>query len=189
MSNRRAESTPELPPGYPADLEHDLTLSDGRVVHVRPVVPSDRDELRQAIGAADPETIHARFLGAAPPMTDASLRHLVEVDYMHRLAVAAFAPDGHGVGIARYEGSKGSDNAEIAVVVDREWRHNGIATDLVRTLGTAALAHGIRTFDVMTFVSNGDVQEIVIEAGLPYTRRRIGDIVEEVIQIGSERRS
>lgn len=170
---------------YPSWLEHDVTLEDGRVVHVRPVTPDDLGELRRAIANADPETLYQRFLGAAPPHTHASLRRLVELDYRQRLAVAAFEARGHGVAIARYEGAPGSTAAEVAVVVDPAWRHIGLATDLVNTLARAAMANGITRFTATTLAANWDVQDIVALSGAPYTKRQHGDVVEDVVEITS----
>ena len=51
----RPVSSPESeePTGYPTELERQVTLDDGRVVFVRPIVPGDIDGLRAAIAGAD----------------------------------------------------------------------------------------------------------------------------------------
>jgi len=64
---------PNVPPGYPRAYERELTLSDGRRVFIRPIVPSDAPQLASAIQAADPETLRRRFLGGPPRVTPALL--------------------------------------------------------------------------------------------------------------------
>lgn len=168
-------STPtELPEGFPQDLVHDLELADGRKVHLRPILPDDEADLRQAVAEADPETLRMRFLGGRPPQSDEDFAHLVRVDYVNRLAVVALTPEGVGVGIARYErlhddGGYG-DAAEIAVAVDRDWRHLGVATALVQLLGEAALRQGVRRFQAEFFADNIDVTDLIAGAGLHYVR-------------------
>lgn len=171
------------PRSFPKELETDLVLADGRKVKVRPILPSDADQLRAAIANADPETLRARFLGGKPPTDEATIQHLVCVDYVHRLALVAFDLDGTGVGIARYEGREGSDVAEVAVAIDPDWRHVGLATDLLHLLGLAAHARGIRAFTATFFADNRDVSDIIRESGLPKQRVNGGAAIEEVIAL------
>jgi GNAT superfamily N-acetyltransferase len=173
------------PPGYPRELERDITLTDGRRLHVRPVVPGDAKELLHAIQTADADTLRARFLGGRPPTDVDSLRHLVELDYRTRLALAAF-DHGVGVAIARYEGAEGSDVAEVAVAVQVGWRHAGLATQLVRLLAEAALARGITKFTATYFATNVDVHDLVAESGMPHLPERDHGVVEEVIALNAD---
>lgn len=155
-------------PGYPLDLEHQAVLDDNRRVFVRPIRPGDAAELRRALSAADDQTLHARFLGS-PPRREVSIRRLVEVDYVNRLALVAFAPDGTGVGVARYEDAPGSDTAEVAVVVDAGWRRVGLGKLLLRELGEAALRRGIRRFSALVLADNTSVLAVLRASGLPFT--------------------
>ena len=157
-------------PGYPTDLERPVVLADGREVLIRPIRPEDADELRRAIATADHDTLHARFLGA-PPHDEASIKRLVEVDYDSRLALVAFAPDGTGVGIARYEGAVGSDTAEVAVAVDPGWRKLGLGALLLRELGHAALARGIHRFTALVLAENVPALGVLRASGLNFTQQ------------------
>jgi GNAT superfamily N-acetyltransferase len=158
------------PREYPFDLERLAVVADGREVLVRPIRPGDAAELREAIAEADYDTLYARFLGS-PPHDEASIRRLVEVDYVHRLALVAFAADGTGVGIARYEGASGEDTAEVAVVVDARWRKVGLGSLLLRELGRAALRRGIRRFTAVTLADNTSVLSVLRSSGLAFSTR------------------
>ena len=172
MSTRSAdEPGGRRPAGYPAEFERRVTLRDGRVVDVRPVVPDDAAELGEAIRTADPETLRRRFLGGPPPVTPALLEYLTVLDYRTRFAlVARDRVTGRGVGIARYEylgdgDGDGDGVAEVAVAVDPGWRRVGLATTLVHLLGEAALARGISAFTAYALADNRPVAALVADAG------------------------
>jgi GNAT superfamily N-acetyltransferase len=142
-----------------------VTLRDGRVVDVRPLVPDDAAELGEAIRTADADTLHRRFLGGPPPVTPALLSYLTVLDYRARFALVARDPaTGRGVAIARYD-HLGGGVAEVAVVVDRHWRRVGLATALVHLLGEAALERGISAFTAYSLADNRPVAALVADAG------------------------
>ncbi len=174
-----------VPPGYPSELEHETVLADGRAVFVRPIQAGDADEMRRALETADPDTLRARFMGSAPH-TDAAVRRLVEVDYVHRLALVAFTRDGTGVGIARYEGREGSDAAEVAVAVDHDWRRVGLGGLLLRELGEAALLRGIRQFTALVHVDNTPALALLRATGLPHSMRSQDGSSEIEIELSTQ---
>jgi GNAT superfamily N-acetyltransferase len=134
------------PPGYPQEYQREMTLRDGRLVLIRPVLPGDAPELADAIKTADADTLRSRFLGGAPRVTPTLLAHLTVADYVHRFALVAIdAATGRGVAIARYE-PDGEGVADVAVVVRPEWQRVGLATALVLLLATSAVEHGIHNF-------------------------------------------
>jgi RimJ/RimL family protein N-acetyltransferase len=160
-----------------------VTLADGRLVHVRPIAPSDLEELRRAIENADPETLRMRFLGGRPPQTDEELRHLVDLDHKRREAVVALDDDGHGVGIARYETLSDEHTAEVAIAVDPAWRRVGLATSLLARLLRTALRNGITTIHADYFATNRDVADLVRLAGHEPTTHMSGGVVDEEVSI------
>lgn len=166
------------PEGYPAELEVDVRVADGRLVHIRPILPSDAPTLAAAIAGADAETLRLRFLGWRPVLDDATLRYLVEVDYQRRLALVALNLAGNGVGVARYEGGSDEGAAEIAVAVAPGWRGVGLGSRLLRMLGEAAVARGFRQFVASYFVNNRDVEGLVKASGLPHRSQVSQGIVE-----------
>jgi RimJ/RimL family protein N-acetyltransferase len=178
-SGRRAER----PAGYPVEYERDLLLSDGRQVHVRPVVPDDLAALAQAIERADPETLRRRFLGGGPPRSPAVLRRLVELDYRTRFALAAFDPQGQGVGIARYEGERTWPAVELAVAVDPGWREVGLGRELVRMVVERAAELGATTLTADFFSDNRRVHDLIAESGLTEQRTVEHGVVQDVIPL------
>ena len=171
------------PVGYPHEEEDVAVLGDGRSVRLRPVVPGDRAELQSAIARADRETLRRRFLGGAAPSTQAALRRLVEVDYRHRYALAAFDDDGRGVGIARYEGERTWPTVDVAVAVDPAWRGAGLATELVRRVVRRAVCMGATDVSVDFYSDNVRVHRLVAAAHLPERRSVDRGVVTDAVDL------
>jgi len=169
--------------GYPDEEEDVVVLGDGRSVRLRPVVPGDLAELQSAIARADQETLRRRFLGGAAPRTQAALRRLVEVDYRHRYALAAFDDDGRGVGIARYEGERTWPTVDVAVAVDPAWRGAGLATELVRRVVQRAVCMGATDLSVDFYSDNVRVHQLVAAAHLPERRSVDHGVVTDAVDL------
>ncbi len=151
------------PPGYPRRYEERVRLADGRSVFIRPVVPGDAIELAFELEHADPETLHNRFFRSSIRVDEELLTYLTVLDYDRRFALAAFAES--GVAIARYEGTPGSDIAEMAVAVKPEWRRIGLASLLLDRLQDAALDNGIRTLRADFLADNEAARGLIARAG------------------------
>lgn len=173
------------PTGYSRVYERDMTLTDGRVVRLRPVVPDDVEELRRAVAEADAETLHSRFLGGRPPETDEEFERLVRVDYDRRFAVVALTQSRRGVGIARYEAGPDGDAAEVAVAVDPGWRRVGLASAMLMLLGQAALDHAITRFTMEFMVENVDVSSIMSATHLPVVVHQSHGVAEAEVDLSA----
>ncbi len=152
-----------LPPGYPFDFERQLTLDDGRLVYVRPVVPGDAVLLASAVAEADADTLYHRFFNPAIRLDKKRLRFLTEVDYERRFALVAFAR-GEGVAIARFEPA-GEGLAEIAVVVKPEWRRIGLATAMFDLLEDAAIERDVAQFEALYLPDNHAIERVLEKRG------------------------
>lgn len=154
----------QVPPGYPAELERWVQLRDGRSVFVRPVVSDDSAALERALALADMETVYQRFFRAPVRLDAATIDRLTRLDYRSRLALAAFSDDGFGVGIARYEAVE-AGVAEVAVVVDREWRHAGLGYHLLELLEDAARQRGVHRLTALYLPDNHAIAGLLARRG------------------------
>src|SRR5690606_15116104 len=93
---------------YPHSWEADVVLSDGQIVHVRPITPGDASALREFHSRQSPESIYFRYFSPRPELTDRDISHFTTVDHISRVAFIALF-DGQMIGVARYERYKGSD--------------------------------------------------------------------------------
>jgi acetyltransferase len=154
-----------VPPAYPKELETWAALSDGSEIFVRPVVPQDEARMVNAMEFGDGETIRRRFLSAAPPNHPNQIRYLVNLDYSWRFALLGMDGSGDSIGLARYEGSEGSEAAEVAIVVDPAWRRRGLASTLLLLLEPHAIATGISEFYAMYQPDNKPVADLLSTLG------------------------
>jgi RimJ/RimL family protein N-acetyltransferase len=135
-----------------------VTLDDGGRILIRPLLPTDRDELALRYLELSPESRRLRFFNAPDHLSDRLLDYLMDVDGPDRCALVAFAVDDEGtpgVGLARYVRSRDEpDSAEAAVTVLDRYQHRGIATTLLRCLADRARDDGISTFTATVMWEN-----------------------------------
>ena len=136
----------DVPDGYPRALEEWVSVGDRGRIFLRPIAPVDSARMGHALEFGDPETIQRRFLTGAPPKGHGAIEYLVTPDYRYRLAIIAMDDEGNSLGVGRYEGRKGSESAEVAIVVDRQWRHRGVGSALLLHLEPHARTVGIDRF-------------------------------------------
>jgi len=116
--------------------------ADGRIIHLRPVVPEDAAELRALYGGASDESRHLRFFSLGNTQVDAEVTRLTRPAGPEHHAVVAV--DDGIVGVASYERLGTSDRAEFAVLVADDWHGRGIGTLLLEELTGRARRAGIR---------------------------------------------
>jgi acetate---CoA ligase (ADP-forming) len=157
--------------GYPAHLETDVVLRDGRTVRVRPARPDDRERLEDYFIALSDESRRLRFWGQAVDISTQA-RNAVEIDYVDHLTVLAFAgPElGDVVGGAQYI-READRRAEIAMSVSDELQGQGLASILIEHLAEAAKAQGIDHFRAEVLPENHRMINVFRGTGFPITIR------------------
>ncbi|MEZ5240030.1 MAG: GNAT family N-acetyltransferase, partial [Microthrixaceae bacterium] len=165
----RAEDAPE----YPASWVNDVVLRDGHTVHLRPIVPDDREALEDFHHRQSPESVYFRFLSPRPRLSDRDLRYFTEIDYRDRMAFVAELDD-ELVAVARYERYSGTDTAEVAFFVDDEHHGRGLATVMLEYLAAAARHRGLTRFTASTLPNNRRMLNVFARAGYD-VRSRIED--------------
>ena len=69
-----ADPTPA--PGYPRHWEADVVASDGGIVHLRPILPSDADALLRFHESLSERTRYLRFFGPYPRIAPRDLERI-----------------------------------------------------------------------------------------------------------------
>jgi len=152
---------PAPPPAYPAELERDWQAGDGTVLHLRPLRPDDLDREVAFIAGLSQQTLYYRLQYSSRSVSREDAARLLELDYRDQMAIGALsgtAPDEALVGVSRYARIVGTDQAECAIVVADAWQGRGLGTELMRTLGQAARANGIRTLVGTSLAENQRLQ-------------------------------
>ena len=145
-----------------------LSTHDGTRIRIRPIVPEDRDLLRQGYEELSEESRYRRFMGLKR-LTDADLDYLTQIDYHDHFAWIAFSQDEHpehAIGVARYVRSKDNpEEAEAAVTVLDDYQNRGIGTLLLEALAAVALENGIKRFIGYLLVENKPMRDVLRHLG------------------------
>lgn len=149
-----SEAAPQ--PGGP------IELVDGTVVTIRAIEPADAYALLRMFDRLSPESLYHRFFTPMPQPRRAALLHLAGLDHQLHEAVVAEV-DREIVGVARYDGRTGEDDAEVAVIVDDAWQGRGLGTRLLHRLARVGARRGLVAFRAVVLGEN--------RRALPFLRR------------------
>jgi RimJ/RimL family protein N-acetyltransferase len=144
-------------PTYPSEFDREVTLKDGSLVRVRPILPEDEPRLVTLYGRLSPETAYQRFFAVMKRLPPTWAHHFAHVDYRRRMALVAersldWRPE--LIGVARYEPSEEEDTVEVALVVQDYWQGKGLGAVLLEDILRAAGANGIHRFRAYVLVDN-----------------------------------
>lgn len=154
------------PEGYPRELERDVVSEDGLRYRIRPIRPADAPGLVAFHGQLSTRSIYLRFFTVHPALSEGEVRRFTTVDYVDRLALVATMED-RLIGVARYDRSSGTTEAEVAFIVADEYQHHGIGSALLDDLAGAARARGVRTFHADTLAENHAMLDVFRHTGFP----------------------
>lgn len=118
------------------------------MVTLRPLRPDDLEREIAFIERLSIETLRLRLQYSGSSVSRADAVRMLDLDYHDRMAIGAFVPGEAGdrlIGVSRYARIDAGDQAECAIVVADDWHGRGLGTELMRSLGRAALGHGIKS--------------------------------------------
>lgn len=114
----------------------------------------DDERLRRMFDRLSPETRWRRFFTAMPVLDSRVFAALTSVDHVRHEAFVALVGD-EMVALASYH--RRADDpafADVAVVVEDDWQHHGLARRLMRQLVRTARAHGVQSFHADVLADN-----------------------------------
>ncbi|MCE7009621.1 bifunctional GNAT family N-acetyltransferase/acetate--CoA ligase family protein [Kibdelosporangium philippinense] len=157
------------PYDYPRRWEADVVLSDGGTVHLRPITPDDADRLVAFHGRLSERTRYFRYFGAYPRIPPRDLERFVTLDHHDRVGFAAMLGDDI-IAVGRYERLHGSEQAEVAFVVEDGHQGRGIGSILLEHLAAAAQESGLKRFVAEVLGENGQMVRVFKDAGYQISR-------------------
>ncbi len=146
--------------------ESDVTLSDGGVMHIRPLAPTDEEMMREAFYDFSEDTVYHRFFETMRSMPHGRLLEYMNIDYASDMALVAVARRGDGemiVAVARYAMDMATNSAELALVVRDAWQHKGLGTRLFQELIRVARDRGIMKFTAEVMADNAPMLHLFHE--------------------------
>lgn len=155
---------------YQEGMAH--TLRDETPVRVRPIRPSDKAAMAEALGELSDSSVHRRFLSPKPRFTSSELRYLTEVDGHHHLALIAEDSGGRIVGVGRWVRTEGGGVAEVAIVVADHLQGLGLGSLLADLLAGEAARHGVRRFTATTLSDNLAAHRLIVRLDAQLERLR-----------------
>jgi GNAT superfamily N-acetyltransferase len=160
---------------------------DGTHIEIRPIVPEDRDGLREGFDRLSLQSRYERFMSPMDELSPSMLRYFTEVDHHdHEALVAVHFDSGADVGIARYVRVDDPHTAEAAVTVADAWHGHGIGTALLNALAQRACEEGIRRFTALVLARNEDMIDMLFRLGPAEIVDRSQGVVEVVAELPTD---
>jgi len=153
-----------MPPGYPERWETDVALTDGGIVRVRPVRPSDAAAVTAFHERQPADDIYFRYFTAMPTLTPRMVARLTDVDYVDRMGFVAELGEVI-IGMAAYDLWPERDTAEVSFMVDHDHQGRGLATVLLEYLAVAAREAGLPSLVAMVLPSNRKMLNVLHRVG------------------------
>jgi GNAT superfamily N-acetyltransferase len=146
----------------------EITLRDGRAVHLRALLASDADELLEAFGRLSENTRHMRFMRAVAHLDPAELRRSIARLLKRGLAVVATVPAADGIDIVGGASCVVGDDphtCEFAVTVVDGWEGVGLGSRLLRGLIECARRRGLRWMEGYVLATNHPMLQLATALG------------------------
>jgi GNAT superfamily N-acetyltransferase len=158
-------------------ISDELELRDGEQVRVRPIRPADGAQLAALHARLSKDSIYRRYFGFKTALSPAEIQRFTGIAEEWRFALVGVRSAGSLVGVARYEGQPGRDDAEIALIVDDALHHMGLGTLLLQRLVDVALVSGMTSLTALVLASNVPMLHLLGALPVPSTSaRESGDI-------------
>lgn len=152
-----------LPAGRP---RHEMTLRDGSLVTLSPVLKSDRELFQKGFQELSIDSRFARFGQGVAGLSARELDYLTDVDQRTHVAWGA-AIDGEVAGVGRYILDTEENTAEVAITVLDPMQNRGVGTALLSALIATARADEVEELWFEAMADNAAVKRLLgeIEVG------------------------
>jgi GNAT superfamily N-acetyltransferase len=154
-------------------------LRNGLEVVIRAARPDDVERILEAFKGLEARSIYTRFFGPKKEVTEAEIQRLRETDSdtLVRL-LCTIERDGREIVIAEGVYAKVSgESAEVAFIVEEDYRRLGISKRLLAHLRKIALANGLKKFSAEVLACNAAMLGVFRNCGCPMESRTAGGIV------------
>ncbi len=151
-------------PTPPPHWEADIVAADGGTVHLRPIRPEDADALTGLMDRSSDQTRYYRFFGPMKRLSAKELHRFTHVDHDSRVAFVVLLGD-QIIGVGRYDRYPGTDDAEVAFLIEDAHQRRGLGSVLLEHLAAAARERGIKRFVAEVLAQNSTMVRVFQDAG------------------------
>ncbi|HVJ13053.1 MAG TPA: GNAT family N-acetyltransferase, partial [Burkholderiales bacterium] len=155
---------------YPAELEGEIRLRDGRTLRVRPIRPEDAGREQRFFERLSERSRYQRFMNYLKELPPQMLARFTQLDYDRELALIALSQD-ELAAVGRYAPNPDGRSAEFALTVADEWQGKGIGQALLERLVGAARAAGYEALVGNILEANREMLELAAHLGFAESAR------------------
>ena len=157
---------------YPTQYVKPWKMKNGEDVTIRPIRPEDEPLLIKLHQALSERTVYLRYfqpLKLSQRTAHERLTRICFIDYDREMALAVEHRREDGtpeiIGIGRLSKLRGTNEAELAVLVDDRYQHQGMGTELYRRLVGVAREEKLERVVSTILVENRDMRTIAQKLG------------------------
>ena len=140
-----------------------------RLVRLRPLQAEDAPRLMDLCKRLSPSTLRRRFLRSVVRCDPLEAQRLAAVDQVQRVALVAVpdpADDPPIIAVGRFHGD-GSEQAELALLVDDAYQHVGLGRLLLSRLLREAVQRRLRVLEGHVLYDNAPMLRLLRTSGQP----------------------
>jgi acetyltransferase len=157
---------------YPAQYVKPWTMNNGETVVIRPIRPEDEPLLIRLHNALSERSVYLRYfqpLKLSQRTAHERLTRICFIDYDRETALVVERKSESGtpeiIAVGRLGKLRGSNDAELAALVDDRYQHLGIGTELYRRLMDIARVEKLECVVSMILAENRDMLAICQKLG------------------------
>ncbi len=163
---------------YPAHWEADVLLSDGGVVHLRPVRADDGPGLVAMHDRTSDRSKYLRYFQMVSRLSPAQLDLFLGADQINSICLVAQLGDDLIAAGTFYRDERHPDAAEVAFLVEDAQQSRGLGSILLEHLTAAARERGIREFTAEVLTENRPMIKVFLDAGYAVSRHLSSGVVD-----------
>jgi acetyltransferase len=163
---------------YPSQFETEVVLNDGSAMVLRPIKIEDAPRYLAFLERLGPDSRYLWLNHVPEQVTPEDALRFCTVDYKNSFALVGEVlkqKTREIVAVGRYYRLPRKNSAEVAIVIDDNYRRKGIGTRLIECLVNAARDNGITTFEADVSAKNGDIIALLKGYGYHISRQLESD--------------
>lgn len=149
---------------YPEKYETKKTLRNGKTILIRPIKPSDERMIQELHYSLSKEEIYYRFFSHARDFRHTRIQPLVTIDYTTNMILVCVHSEGGKeeiIGTGGFFKTEDPSIVEMAYIVRKDWRGNGLTWILLKLLVDIARELKYKAFSGNIMLDNEPMMHIL----------------------------